>query len=108
MNNILHIILLWLLMLGALILIMSILIDIVSLYLNLKRAKRGYGPSGIPGLSFLVYLSLLFPASSNIIANRHMRESMRILLIVIFLSVFHIFCHFVIPALYVKYLKRMK
>lgn len=108
MNKLSNILLFILIALGILFITLAILIDLVSLYLNLQRVKKRYGPSGIPILSLFIYLILMFLGCSNIIRNRYMYESLITILIAILLICLHICFHFIFPLLYAKWIYRKK
>ena len=64
--------------------------DFVSLVLNVRRAVRGHGASGVPGISWLIYVALLewrkeifFFASVGQVGAA--------------LTGFHVLCHFAVP-----------
>lgn len=72
------------------ILLAAVVGDLVSLVLNVRRAIRGHGSSGVPGISWLVYVALLewrkeiflFASLGQVAAA---------------LTVFHVLCHFAVP-----------
>ena len=64
--------------------------DFVSLVLTVRRAVRGHGASGVPGISWLIYVALLewrkeifFFASVGQVGAA--------------LTGFHVLCHFAVP-----------
>lgn len=72
-------------------LIPAVLLDLFSLYLGIRRNLREHSPSGVPGLSLLVYIGFIYfhdlPGGAN--GDR--------LLQLLLAIVFHVMCQFGIP-----------
>ncbi len=94
-----NVVIILLIVIAAIILILAILVDLLSLYLNLRKIKIGRGPSGIPGLSFLIYWGVFTLGCVNILKHEY-RESVKYISIFTILFIFHISCHFIIPIIY--------
>ena len=108
MDKLVNVLLFALIVLGISLFALAILVDLISLHLNLRRVKRGYGPSGIPVLSLFVYLILIGLGCGNIFRHRYIYESLITILIAILLICLHICSHFIFPLLYSKWIRKKK
>lgn len=81
-------------------LVSAILLDLFTLYLAMVSNKRGYGPSGVPVLSWMIY----FFYCAFLLEESFMLK----LFSFTALTVFHILCQFVIPAAQVKFISRKR
>lgn len=76
----------------VLILVVAIAWDFISLYLNVRRAIMGSGPSGIPLVSWLVYVAVVEWRNRTFIFASVSQAGL-------ILTGFHLLCHFVAPWL---------
>jgi hypothetical protein len=71
-------------------LIAAVTVDFVSLVLNARRAFRGHGASGVPGISWLAYVLLLEWRKELFFFTSAGQAG-------VVLTSFHILCHFAVP-----------
>jgi hypothetical protein len=71
--------------------VLGVLLDATSLALALKRNAAGAGPSGVAGVSWMLYLVYAM--------------SRRNLGLLVALTAFHAACHWLLPALHRRLLK---
>ena len=64
--------------------------DFTSLVLNVRRAVKGSGASGVPVISWLVYVALLEWRKQTFIFGSVGQAG-------VVLTIFHVLCHFGIP-----------
>lgn len=77
---------------------LAIFLDVLSLYLALRRNRQGYGASGIPLMSWWIYLAycgLIVKAST-----------IQTLIYLLLLTLFHLSCQYVVPALHHRFFAR--
>ena len=73
-------------------LILAVAWDALSLVLNLRRNAKGHGASGVPVISWLVYLFLVEWRKQTFFFASEWQAGLA-------LTVFHLLCHFGIPGL---------
>jgi hypothetical protein len=71
-------------------LIAAVTVDFVSLVLNARRAFRGHGASGVPGISWIAYVVLLEWRKELFFFTSAGQAG-------VVLTSFHILCHFAVP-----------
>lgn len=71
-------------------LIAAVTVDFVSLVLNARRAFRGHGASGVPGISWIVYVVLLEWRNEQFFFKSAGQAG-------VVLTSFHILCHVGVP-----------
>jgi hypothetical protein len=69
--------------------ILGVLLDLASLVLWLRRGKTGHGPSGIAGVSWILYLAFAMSRHSLALLGG--------------LTALHLSCHFLIPILHQRW-----
>lgn len=85
---------------GWCILALAIGIDLFSLFLNLRCNCKGTGQSGIPGISWFMYImSIMIMRHPNVLIN--IRN-------IVGLTIFHACCHYFIPLVHLKILNYKK
>ena len=77
-------------MLAYILLAVALLTDLVSLALSVVRVVRGHGPSGIPVVPWLVYYFLTEWMHQSFMFASPLRA-------IVALTVFHVFCQYLIP-----------
>ncbi|HKR02862.1 MAG TPA: hypothetical protein VJT09_19445 [Pyrinomonadaceae bacterium] len=85
---------------GLLIPAAAVLLDLLSLFLALAVRTKGHGRSGLPLVSWLLYmlygLRPIAPKIDNVLTA---------ILIIALLTIFHVLCHYAVPVLHLKYLQ---
>ena len=77
-------------MIATILIIAAIALDILSLVLSLVRNIKGHGASGVPIISWLVYLMAIERGDQTFFFTSKTQASVS-------LTVFHLLCHFGIP-----------
>jgi hypothetical protein len=88
---------------GLLIPATGLFLDLLSLYLGLARNIKGHGASGVPLVSWWIYLIYgVSPIGA-------MKVSVRTgILLFALLTFFHVLCQYAIPVLHLKFLQNRK
>jgi hypothetical protein len=87
--------------LADLVLLLAILLDVLSLAMACRKVIRGHGPSGIPGLSWLIYVGWI-----NLEQFHRDHPSGWPLQAFLLATVFHMMCQFGVPAVYSRWFSR--
>jgi hypothetical protein len=77
----------------TILLIVALLIDVISLVLEIHRILKGSGPSGLPVISLFVYYLLTEWMNQSFIFRTPLRA-------ILALAVFHIFCQYLMPLIF--------
>jgi hypothetical protein len=76
-------------------LLIGLSLDLLSLHLELGYNKRGYGPSGVPVVSWLLYFLAVLMIPWSLGAR---------MLFLALLTIFHVACHYLIPEAHKRWL----
>jgi len=85
---------------ALLVLTPGVLLDLLSLYLTLARIIKGRGASGVPVVSWFIYVS--YAACAVATDAIGLGSGIRIIAL---LTIFHALCHYGVPVLILKFLK---
>lgn len=88
---------------GLLVLLVGVLWDLFSLYLYLAINIKGHGASGVPVVSWFIYVTYFAAAAATETVS-----SWLAIRLVALLTIFHALCHYVIPVQHSKFLKNRK
>lgn len=73
--------------------------DIASLVFALRRNLKGSGPSGVPVISWLVYVLLIEWRNQTFFFTSPVQAG-------VVLTAFHLLCHFAIPSLHRLFVRK--